>query len=147
MPSEGERSLSVRGSVEGGISMLFDGDVVGLAAGAETERGELNDSFRGGKGGAVTNFGGDPSKLMRGALSCGKGVAAGSGELPGKTAVVGLLAPNGPSSMTQSLRSRKDFLCRSELGDAGGEKVVGTMGGMDAAEGECGRSRRCSASV
>jgi hypothetical protein len=117
-PSEGETSLSTRGSVEGGISMLFDGDVVGLAAGAETERGEFNDSFRGGKGGAVTNFGGDPSKLMRGALSCGRGVAAGSGE--GKMPVVGL-APNGPSSMTQSLRSRRDVLCRSELGDAEGE--------------------------
>jgi hypothetical protein len=83
IPSEDERSLSVRGSVAGGISMLLDWDVVvavGLAAGAETERGELNDNFRGGKGGAPTNFGGDPSKLMRGALSCGRGVAAGSGE-------------------------------------------------------------------
>lgn len=120
MPSEGERSLSARGSVEGGMSMLLDGDVVGLAAGAETERGEFNDSFRGGKGGALKNFGGDPSKLMRGALSCGRGVAAGSGEQPGKMAVVGL-APNGPSSMTQSLRSRRDVLCWSELGDAEGE--------------------------
>jgi hypothetical protein len=83
MLSEGERSLSVRGSVEGGISILLDWDVVlvvGLAAGAETERGELNDNFRGGKGGAPTNFGGDPSKLIRGALSCGRGVAVGSGE-------------------------------------------------------------------
>jgi hypothetical protein len=99
------------------MSMLLDEDVVGLAAGAETERGEFNDNFRGGKGGALTNFGGDPSKQMRGALSCGRGVAAGSGE---QMAVVGL-APNGPSSMTQSLRSRRDVLCRSELGDAEGE--------------------------
>ena len=90
MPSE-ERSLSARGSVEGGISMVFDGVVVGLATGAETERGELNDNFHGGKGGAVMNFGGDPSKLMRGALSCGSGVTAGGGEL--KTPVVGLVAP------------------------------------------------------
>ena len=112
--------MSARGSVEGGISMLLDGDVVGLAAGAETERGEFNDSFRGGKGGALTNFGGDPSKLMRGALSCGRGVAACSGEQPVKMADVGL-APNGPSSMTQSLRSRRDVLCRSEVGDAEGE--------------------------
>jgi hypothetical protein len=49
--------------------------------------------------------------------------------------------------MTQSLRSMRDVLCRSELGDAEGEYVVGTMGGMDAAEGEWGRSRRCSGSV
>lgn len=120
MPSEGERSLSARVSVEGGISMLFEVDVVGLAAGAETERGELNDSFRGGKGGTLTNFGGEPSKLMRGALSCGKGVAAESGEQPVRMVVVGL-APNGPSSMTQSLRSRREVLCWSELGDAEGE--------------------------
>jgi hypothetical protein len=119
MSSEGERSLSARGSVEGGISMLLDVDVVGLAAGAETERGELNDSFRGGKGGALTNFGGDPSKLMRGALSCGRGVAAGR-EQSVKMVVVGL-APNGPSSMTQSFKSRRDVLWRSELGDAEGE--------------------------
>jgi hypothetical protein len=84
MPSEGERSVSVRGSVAGGMSMLLlDWNVevaVGLAAGAETERGELNDNFRGGKGGTLTSFGGDPSKLMSGALSCGRGVAAWSGE-------------------------------------------------------------------
>ena len=83
IPSEGERSLSVIASVAGGISMLLDGDVVvmvGLAAGAETERGELNDNFRGGKGGAPTNFRGEPSKLMRGALSCGRGVLTWSGE-------------------------------------------------------------------
>jgi hypothetical protein len=84
MPSEGERSASVTGSVAGGMSMLLlDWDVVvavGLAAGAETERGELNDNFRGGKGGALTSFGGDPSKLMSGALSCGRGVATWSGE-------------------------------------------------------------------
>ena len=63
--------------------MLLDWDVVaavGLAAGAETERGELNDNFRGGKGGPLTRFGGGPSKLMRGALSCGRGVAVGNGE-------------------------------------------------------------------
>lgn len=119
MSSEGERSLSARGSVKGGMSMLLDGDVVGLAAGAETERGEFKESFRGGNGGALTNFGGDPSKLMRGALSCGRGVAPGR-EQSVKMAVVGL-APNGPSSMTQSLRSRRDVLCRSELGDAEGE--------------------------
>ena len=120
MLSVGERSLSARGSVEGGMSMLLDGDVVGLAAGAETERGEFNDSFRGGKGGALTNFfGGDPSKLMRGALSCGRGVGVGR-EQSFKMAVVGL-APNGPSSMTQSLRSRREALFRSELGDAEGE--------------------------
>ena len=119
VPSKGERSLGTRGSADGGISMLFDGDVVGLAAGAETERGELNVNFRGGKGGAVANFWGDPSKWMRGALSWGRGLADGSGEL--KTPVVGLLAPNGPSSITQSLRSRREVLCRSELGDAEGE--------------------------
>jgi len=74
----GEIFLRATGSVNGGISMLLVGDVVGLAAGAETERGEFNNNFRGGKGGAPTNFGGDPSKLMRGALSCGRGVAADS---------------------------------------------------------------------
>jgi len=52
---------------------------------------------------------------------------------------------NGPSSMTQSLRSIREDLFRSE-GDAEGEKLVGTIGGMDAAEGECGRSRRWSGS-
>jgi hypothetical protein len=45
--------------------------------------------------------------------------------------------------MTQSLRSTRDDLCGSE-GDAEGEYVVGTIGGIDAAEGECGLSRRCS---
>jgi hypothetical protein len=121
-PSEG-RSASVRPSVAGGISILLDGDVVvaaGLAAGAETERGELNDNFRGGKGGAPANFGGDPSKLMRGALSCGRGVVTGSGEYPLRIAVLGL-APSGPSSMTQSLRSKSEFLFLSEFGDAEGE--------------------------
>lgn len=122
MLSERERSLSARASVEGGISILFDVDVdvVGLAAGAETERGEFDDSFRGGNGGAFMNFGGEPSKLMRGALSCDRGVAACNGEQPVRIVVVGL-APNGPSSMTQSLRSRRDVLCRSESGDAVGE--------------------------
>lgn len=56
------------------------------------------------------------------------------------------LAASGPSSMTQSLRSMRDDLCWSELGDADGEYVVGLMGGMDATVGECGRSRRCSGS-
>lgn len=103
--------------------MLLDGDVVvavGLAAGAETERGVVNDNFRGGKGGAPTNFGGDPSKLMRGALSCGRGVETWSGEWPLRMAMLGL-APSGPSSMTQSLRSKREFLFRSEFGDAEGE--------------------------
>ena len=123
IPSEKERSLSVMASVAGGISMLLDGDVVvavGLAAGAETERGVVNDNFRGGKGGAPTNFGGDPSKLMRGALSCGRGVETWSGEWPLRMAMLGL-APSGPSSMTQSLRSKREFLFRSEFGDAEGE--------------------------
>ena len=47
--------------------------------------------------------------------------------------------------MTQSLRSIREDFCRSE-GDAEGEYVVGTIGGMDAVEGECGRSSRCSGS-
>ncbi len=57
--------------------MLVDGVVVGRvgdAAGAETERGELNDSFRGGNGGTLEKFGGGGSKLIRGALSCGSGL-------------------------------------------------------------------------
>lgn len=61
--------------------------------------------------------------------------------------MVGLwLGRNGPSSMTQSLRSTREDLWRSG-GDAEGEYVVGTMGGIAAAEGECGRSRRCSGSA
>ena len=47
---------------------------VGEAAGAETERGALNDSFRGGRGGTLDMLGGAPSKLIRGALSCGRGL-------------------------------------------------------------------------
>jgi hypothetical protein len=39
---------------------------------------------------------------------------------------------------------REDLCCRE--GEAEGEYVVGTIGGMDAADGECGRSRRCSGS-
>ena len=40
--------------------------VVGEVGGAETERGKLNDSLRGGEGG--------PSKMVRGALSCNSGL-------------------------------------------------------------------------
>jgi len=54
--------------------------VVGDVAGAETERGELNDSLRGGKGGTVAKFGGGASKLIRGALSCDSGLIVWSGE-------------------------------------------------------------------
>lgn len=63
--------------------MLLGGDFVvddGLAAGAETERRELDDSFRGGKGGALKNCGGDPSKLIKGALSCSSGLSVCGGE-------------------------------------------------------------------
>lgn len=93
---------------------------VGLAAGAETERGELNESFRGGKGGTLTDFGGEPSKLIRGAVWCGSGLMDWAGEQPLRMVVVGLV-PSGPSSMTQSLRSMREDLFRSELGDAEGE--------------------------
>ena len=53
--------------------------VVGDVAGAETERGELNDSLRGGKGGTLAKFEGGPSKLIKGALSCDS-VTSASGE-------------------------------------------------------------------
>jgi hypothetical protein len=71
------------------MSMLFlnDGDAagrVGDVAGAETERGALNDSFRGGRGGTLVDdmlWGvGGPSKLIRGAVSCGSGLIAWRGE-------------------------------------------------------------------
>lgn len=54
--------------------------VVGEVAGAETERGELNDSLRGGKGGALEKFGGGPSKLIKGAVSCDSGLIVWRGE-------------------------------------------------------------------
>jgi hypothetical protein len=54
--------------------------VVGEVAGAETERGELNDSLRGGKGGALEKFGGGPSKLIKGVLSCDSGLIVWRGE-------------------------------------------------------------------
>jgi len=62
--------------------------VVGEVAGAETERGELNDSLRGGKGGTLAKFGGGPSKLIRGALSCDSGLIVWSGEYPLRMVVV-----------------------------------------------------------
>ena len=58
------------------MSILVDGDVdmgVGLVAGAETERRELYEGWRGGNGGALEIFGGEPSKLIRGAGSNGFG--------------------------------------------------------------------------
>jgi len=48
--------------------------VVGEVAEAETGRGELNDSLREGKGCTLSKFGGEPSKLIRGALSCDSGL-------------------------------------------------------------------------
>ena len=55
--------------------MLADGGVVrvGLVAGAETERRELYDDLRGGNGGTLESFGGELSKLIRGAFSNGLG--------------------------------------------------------------------------
>ena len=47
--------------------------------GGETERAELNDSLRGGKGGTWAKFEGRPSKLIKGALSCDSATSA-SGE-------------------------------------------------------------------
>ena len=41
------------------------------------EGGELKNSLRGGKGGALAKFGGGPSKLIRGALSCYSGLVGG----------------------------------------------------------------------
>ena len=58
------------------MSILADGDAdswVGLVAGAETERRELYDDLRGGNGGAFESFGGELSKLIRGAGSNGFG--------------------------------------------------------------------------
>jgi len=52
--------------------------------------------------------------------------------------VVLQLGGNGASSMTQSLRSIREDLCRGE-GDAEGECVVNTIEGVGATEGECGR--------
>jgi hypothetical protein len=63
--------------------MLADGDaavIVGLTKGAETDRGELNEGLRGGNGGALAVLGGEPSKLIRGVLSCGSRLAVWSGE-------------------------------------------------------------------
>ena len=54
--------------------------VIGEVAGAETERGELNDSLRGGKGGTLAKFEGGPSKLIKGALSCDSGLIVWRGE-------------------------------------------------------------------
>jgi hypothetical protein len=55
---------------------------VGDAAGAETDRGALNDSFRGGRGGTLDRLAGvgGPSKLIRGAVSCGSGLMVWRGE-------------------------------------------------------------------
>ncbi len=97
--------------------MLTDGDVdlrVGVSAGAETERMELYEDWRGGNGGALGCFGGELSKLIRGALSNDFG-----GEWPLKKAT-GELGRSGPSSITQSLRSIREDLCRNELGDVEG---------------------------
>lgn len=49
--------------------------IIGLTIGTEIERGESNERPRGGNGGALVDFGGEPSKLIRGALSCGSRLA------------------------------------------------------------------------
>jgi len=59
--------------------------------------------------------------------------------------VVLQLGGNGASSMTQSLRSIREDLCRGE-GDAEREYVVGTIEGMDTAECECGRVEKSNES-
>ena len=48
--------------------------VVGEVAEAETERGESDDSLRDSKGCPLEKFGGEPSKLIQGALSCDYGL-------------------------------------------------------------------------
>ena len=86
MPSAAESLVSVgrwEWLVSGGLSTLADGDApvtVELAMGAETERGELNEGLRGGKGGPLGTLGGDPSRQIRGAPSCGRSLVVWSGE-------------------------------------------------------------------
>jgi hypothetical protein len=78
MPSDVESLVSV-----GGLSILAEGGaavVVGLIAGAETERGESNEGLRGGNGGALGVLEGGPSKVIRGELSCGDRLDVWSGE-------------------------------------------------------------------
>ena len=90
--------------------------VVGEVAEAETERGELNNSLRDGKGCPLANFGGEPSKLIRGALSCDRWWF----DRLGMVVLVLKVGGNGALSMTQPWRSIREYLCRGE-GDAEGE--------------------------